>query len=673
MLQRVISITNVGRFRNSASQPNPPFNRRTLVFAPNAYGKTTFCAIMRSLQRGEPNYILARRTLGSAQPPAVNLLWDGAQRQFQNGAWPAPEPRISIFDGTFVAENVHSGDIVDVANRRNLYRVIVGSNGVGLAEEEARLAEEARQVQSNLGPVERALQQIAGGLALRQFDALPQDPALDQKLADLRQQLEAHRASAAIAERPLLANAVVPTIPDGVSAALERTLEGIAADAEAKVSEHLRAHHMEVGGQAWLARGLEYADDDCPFCGRDGLDGIELIQIYRGLFGEAYKQLRSDVETLRSAVDRSIGPEAAANLRNVEARNAGSAEFWARHCRLDPSSFPQLGAAADKLVAAHARLVALFNAKSERPLEAVGNTDELAAIGRMVTEVGQEVASYNEVVTGANATIERCKQSTAGGNLALVQAQIARLEMVARRHAPEGCRLCDEWRALDAEKRRLTEAKAAVRRQLEEHSAQVVEPYEAEINRFLRLFNAGFLITKVGHAYPGGVATSSYALQIDNIEVPLGDDRTPADRPAIQLNYHQSSGTKIMAFDLDTACRGRAAQELDDLLAFRANGAGNPREIIKKLRVVLETHFRTAYAGHFLPDDNLGDIIRKIREAGEAHPASGHLEDLNRINDYTADYHHGEDARGEAEPPLDQQELLGFVNQTLQVANAMPA
>jgi hypothetical protein len=128
-----------------------------------------------------------------------------------------------------------------------------------------------------------------------------------------------------------------------------------------------------------------------------------------------------------------------------------------------------------------------------------------------------------------------------------------------------------------------------------------------------------------------------------------------------------------MAFDLDTACRGRAAQELDDLLAFRANGAGNPREIIKKLRVVLETHFRTAYAGHFLPDDNLGDIIRKIREAGEAHPASGHLEDLNRINDYTADYHHGEDARGEAEPPLDQQELLGFVNQTLQVANAMPA
>jgi wobble nucleotide-excising tRNase len=516
-----------------------------------------------------------------------------------------------------------------------------------------------------------------------------------------------------------------------------------------------------VGGQAWLARGLEYADDDCPFCGRDGLDGIELIQIYRGLFGEAYKQLRSDVETLRSAVDRSIGPEAAANLRNVEARNAGSAEFWARHFRLDPSSFPQLGAAADKLVAAHARLVALFNAKSERPLEAVGNTDELAAIGRMVTEVGQEVASYNEVVTGANATIERCKQSTAGGNLALVQAQIARLEMVARRHAPEGCRLCDEWRALDAEKRRLTEAKAAVRRQLEEHSAQVVEPYEAEINRFLRLFNAGFLITKVGHAYPGGVATSSYALQIDNIEVPLGDDRTPADRPsfkttlsagdrttlalafflahlrrepdiadrvvifddpfnsqdafrrrqtiyeilavadlgaqvvvlshdplflkqiwekcppaarsAIQLNYHQSSGTKIMAFDLDTACRGRAAQELDDLLAFRANGAGNPREIIKKLRVVLETHFRTAYAGHFLPDDNLGDIIRKIREAGEAHPASGHLEDLNRINDYTADYHHGEDARGEAEPPLDQQELLGFVNQTLQVANAMPA
>ena len=146
-----------------------------------------------------------------------------------------------------------------------------------------------------------------------------------------------------------------------------------------------------------------------------------------------------------------------------------------------------------------------------------------------------------------------------------------------------------------------------------------------------------------------------------------------ASRQAVQILYHPSTGSKIMPFDLDDACQGRAAAELDELLAFRANGAGSLREIIKKLRVVLETHFRSAYTGCFEPADNLGRIIEKTRGGGPDHPAAGCLTEMTRINDYTNDYHHGEDARGEAEPPLDRDELHGFVEQTLAIANALPA
>jgi wobble nucleotide-excising tRNase len=145
------------------------------------------------------------------------------------------------------------------------------------------------------------------------------------------------------------------------------------------------------------------------------------------------------------------------------------------------------------------------------------------------------------------------------------------------------------------------------------------------------------------------------------------------ERTSVQILYHPTTGSKLCAFDLDDACRGRAAVELDDLLAFRATGAGNPREIIKKLRVVLETHFRFTYRGAFLADDNLGEILRKIRLGGHTHPAHDFYETLERINHYTADYHHGEDPRGAAEPPLDQTELLGFVNMTLKVVNALPS
>jgi hypothetical protein len=61
-----------------------------------------------------------------------------------------------------------------------------------------------------------------------------------------------------------------------------------------------------------------------------------------------------------------------------------------------------------------------------------------------------------------------------------------------------------------------------------------------------------------------------------------------------------------------------------------------------------------------------------FRERGNQHPAYDDYESLDRINDYTADYHHGEDPRGMEEPSLDQTELLGFVTMTLKVVNALP-
>lgn len=108
-------------------------------------------------------------------------------------------------------------------------------------------------------------------------------------------------------------------------------------------------------------------------------------------------------------------------------------------------------------------------------------------------------------------------------------------------------------------------------------------------------------------------------------------------------------------------------------MAFRSRGDGEPREIIKKLRVVVETHMRSTFPGAFLPDDNLGAILTKIRDGGEQHPARAMYDSIDRINDYTAEYHHGEDPRDAPEPLLDATELRGFVNNALQLVNALPA
>jgi hypothetical protein len=85
-----------------------------------------------------PAIVVGRTTLGSLQPPEVQLLMDSGPITFRNGGWSAAYPEIAVFDGTYVRENVYAGDVVDTDHRRNLYRVIIGARGVAVV---ARLDE----------------------------------------------------------------------------------------------------------------------------------------------------------------------------------------------------------------------------------------------------------------------------------------------------------------------------------------------------------------------------------------------------------------------------------------------------------------------------------------------------------------------------------------------------
>ena len=60
MLRKLISIRNVGRFLNYGAGGDVDFRRSNLIFAENGRGKTTLCAILRSLQTGDPAPVKGR-------------------------------------------------------------------------------------------------------------------------------------------------------------------------------------------------------------------------------------------------------------------------------------------------------------------------------------------------------------------------------------------------------------------------------------------------------------------------------------------------------------------------------------------------------------------------------------------------------------------------------------
>ena len=124
-----------------------------------------------------------------------------------------------------------------------------------------------------------------------------------------------------------------------------------------------------------------------------------------------------------------------------------------------------------------------------------------------------------------------------------------------------------------------------------------------------------------------------------------------------------------MPVDLERACQGRTATDIDDLQSYVTTGAGSLLDLIRKMRVVLETHCWTTYPASFQPaQDWLGEIIRKIREGGDQHPAKDLYDQLDQINDYTSQYYHGEDVADATPDQIDPSELTGAIGAILRIS-----
>lgn len=753
-ITKIIAIKNVGRLKNSAAGGNTTFAKHTFIYGANGFGKTTLCAILRSLKSGDGAYVIGRKTLGAATDPTVDILGAGINYRFASGGWSGLNANLAIYDGIFIAENVHSGDFVDTDQRRNLYRVIVGDAGVSLANEENRLATEARAKTGEISAALRTVQSHApSGMRVDAFMAMPSIADIDGEIARQEARLTTIREAAAIGARAALAPLTPPSVPESLTSLLTTTPDGISRDAEQRVTTHLAAHGM-ADGAGWVLRGLDHADRTCPFCSQ-GVERSPLIAAYRAVFSERYRQLRSDIEAMHNSITQAFGENAVARLATAVAQHEGAVEYWGRHCALDlPTlAFPSsVGAAMSSLRAA---ALALLTRKAAAPLDAIAADEAFLQALTAYQDETVKVNTFNQAVTQANTLVNAKKAEAGSGDVATAQAELNRLKATKTRHSQVVVQLCDSHADLTTEKTALEADKALCRLQLDQHTASVVRPYETRINDLLDDFNAGFRIAETRHSYAGGVATSSYQLVINDTAIDLGGGETPrhtpsfkntlsagdrsvlslafflahlerdpaladkvavfddpfnsqdafrrrqtiheilkigrrcaqvivlshdatflkqiwekcepAERASLALDDHGDDGSKIAEVDLVAACRGRTASDTDALQAYYTTGAGEHIDLVRKMRTVLETYMRAIYAANFDGDDNLGEIVRKIRVGGAAHPASSLYDNLNEINDYTVQYHHGEDPADATPDAIDPIELKGFAKRTLKI------
>jgi wobble nucleotide-excising tRNase len=527
MLKKFVTIKNVGNFKNHAASGDTELRRLTLLHAENARGKTTLCAVLRSLRDGDSNRIMERKTLDSLDAPYVKLLFDDATVEFKNGAWPAARPHLEIFDGDFITENVYSGDVVTHDHKKNLCRIVLGQDGVQLATKIDELDVEEREAANTLNTARADVLSLAPtGMSVELFINLPVDLEIDEKIEQLKKAIAVAENSAAIGTRALLSEVAIPGLPSTFLQTLAKTIEGVSADATAKVREHMekRLRYMR-GPEGFLALAVNFADDGiCPVCAQP-LENSPVFAAMQDYFSLAYRAFQEEIQEFSRTSRQALGAEALLLVQKVVAGNATLIEFWSHYTgdKLTALAFDEIQAVMDTLRAAAEPLI---DGKLASPLDAVEVPQSfIDAVATMAT-LREKVNQYNARVRATNEMIRLVKNRASESKDGALKETLVLLEAQKKRQLPESVTVITAFTDAQAAKVAVEQAKETAREALDAYNATVIGAYHDAVNELLSRFGAGFKLLTVKVEYTGRTPRAAYTFGIRGKAVDPGNERT---------------------------------------------------------------------------------------------------------------------------------------------------
>lgn len=150
----------------------------------------------------------------------------------------------------------------------------------------------------------------------------------------------------------------------------------------------------------------------------------------------------------------------------------------------------------------------------------------------------------------------------------------------------------------------------------------------------------------------------------------LWEHDLPTDnRKALWLLAYGHRDTVIAEWPIETDTESEDAGNRRVLLSFYHENKGSPRDVVQKLRPVVETHMKRM-APNVAKVKGLGNMLGKIREDNGPPHLLDCYDDLDDINNYTRKYMHGEGKNPDTEP-VSATELHGFVGKVLEFAGAL--
>lgn len=754
-IKKIISVKNAGRFKNHNAAGDVEFKKFTLIFGENGRGKTTLCAILRSLQDGSPDHIIGRKTIGVAGVPSIHIQLETGPVYFRDLNWTQTVPDLLIFDQDFITNNVYFGNSVGAIQRRNLYKIIIGGEGVRLARDHEAKKQEISEVQSRIRDLGRTISShLTPDFTVDSFLGAPRNENVDSLIESTQRELTAASEADLIRNHKILAEVTIFAIPNDIQTLLNSTIDSVSADVESRINQHIATHLMGRDGQSWITKGLQFKhDSDCPFCGQD-VSNSSTITLYNQYFSDAYKQLKENIIQRGVEFSQSFGDGQIQQVLSAIRENETTLQFWKRYLQLGDLRPIDLTVVESTLSETREAVLQILRIKAASPLERLEVDERTNVAIQRFGELSEQLTRYNSDCGELNVVINAKKNDVQNINISALQATLRRLQLIKQRYEEPLATHCSNLIELNRQKGQWDAEKDQLKLQLDTYSATTFGRYQTSINGYLEKFNAGFTIANVDPNFVGG-ANAKYQIVINNTPITLGDLDTPESEPSFkntlssgdrstlalafflaQVDHHQRKNDLILLFDdpfssQDSFRRNQTAIEIfrignqckqtivlshdahflklvqdkvhgaaiktlqfipsgvdntelreldldkllmpelraiiDKLQLYRSNNAGDPNDIVQKLRPLLEGHCRNMCMTLFADNAMLSEILNHIRENPTDHPLGHIYNELNDINDYSTRHHH---ADGSVTHILNQGELMGYVIRTLRLVGA---
>lgn len=565
MITKITKLHGIGALHAPLASGALTLKQRTILYGENGRGKSTLVALLRTLTKGDASALRQRKTIKGTYEQTAQILINQQPYELRNYQWSQPFPGISIFDTTFINENVYSGAAVETDHRKNLFSFAIGERGVALAQRIDQLAEdiaEQRKVENGLRGVVQG--HIKGVMSPEVFLKL-QPPGADSGAEVVRrtQIRDAQRRASTLQSLQTLS----PISFEGLSQVelqdiLSRTLDTISADVEDRLRGHIESSHSN---ERWLAEGTAFnSGDSCPYCSQD-ISSSELVAAYKARFSEAYREYRESLKETLENLRKRLSAETLTAIKNVVDGNQSRLLQWGDFLNGVILEFP-LDSTLASMRLAQTVLSALVEKKLGEPLEPLTMAGNQVSVLGSIDRVTTEIDDYNARQVGINERMRELRNSVASGNLASAEAAVEEMQNQIERHTPAAASDCNKWAEAISTRERLEREKAEARKQLDDYTPQVLGTYKNAINKHLEGCGTSFKITALKPVYTGGKPRFDYAIELLGVPVDLSNKAgaevvfesalSQGDKSSLafafflaQLEHDPKRGARIIVFD----------------------------------------------------------------------------------------------------------------------------